>query len=178
MSPKSVFNLFFRYALIIIVGLLGITLIYTLFTPIVVYPAFLVLKLFYSEITLGSNAFMLNSHVITIIPACIAGSAYYLLLILNLATPMQLKVRIKSLIFTFLSFSILNVIRLSIFSALFFAGYKYFDLAHEVVWYFGSTVLVVALWFLNVYIFKIRAIPAYTDFKSLSGNITKRKKDE
>lgn len=178
MNSKAAFlsGLFLRYVLIIIAGFLGIELLYTVFTPVVVYPTFLILKLFYSGITLEGSKFLLNGYTISIISACISGSAYYLILILNLATPMPVRTRTKSLIFTLLSFSVLNIIRLSIFSVLFFTGYEYFDIAHKAVWYFGSTVLVVALWFLNVYIFKIKSIPAYTDFKSLSGNVIKRRK--
>jgi len=178
MNNKELFNLFLRYAVLMLIGLFGINLIYFIFTPIIIYPAFWILKLFYADIVLESKTLLLNSQSINIIPACIAGSAYYLLLVLNLATQMRIKTRIKSIIFLFLSFSALNIIRLSVFAALFFASCSYFDLAHKAVWYFGSTLFVVALWFVNVYLFKIKAIPVYTDFKNLSSNliIQKRKK--
>jgi hypothetical protein len=54
-----------------------------------------------------------------------------------------------------------------VFIALLAKGFQYFDVTHMTVWYFGSTVLVVALWFVNVWIFKIKEIPIYTDAKTI-----------
>lgn len=159
--------LFLRYMLITLIGLIGINTIYLIFTPLTVYPVLGILKFFYSSITLENNTFVLGDYIINIIPACIAGAAYYLLIILNLATPMQAKNRTKSLVFILLSFLVLNITRLLFFSALFFAGYRYFDIAHKIVWFLGSTLLVVIIWFVNITLFKIKAIPAYTDLKNL-----------
>ena len=103
--------------------------------------------------------------IIDLIPACIAGAAYYLLLILNLTTPMKLNKRLRSMLFLFATFLILNIIRIVIFSVLLANGYSYFDLAHKITWYFTSTALVVLIWFSNVKLFKIKQIPVYTDFK-------------
>jgi hypothetical protein len=80
---------------------------------------------------------------------------------------MPLKIRIKSTAFLIFSFLIFNIIRLFVFSALFFGNYPYFSIAHKAAWYFGSTLLVVILWFANRSLFKINAIPAYTDIKTL-----------
>lgn len=165
------FWLFFRYLLLIIVGIPGPYLFYLIFTPLTIYPIYAIIRLLYSSASIGADVLVINNHSISIVPACIAGAAYYLVLILNLATPMKFKARIKSLIFMFLSFLFLNILRIVVFTALFTSGFVLFDIAHKTVWYLGSTLLVVLIWFSAVYAFKIKAIPAYTDFKMLLGYI-------
>lgn len=89
---------------------------------------------------------------------------------------MPLKKRIKSITFLFVSFLILNVLRIFVF-AMFFASknYEIFNIAHEASWYFGSTVLVILIWFSNVLIFKINEIPIYSDLKSIINQIKNKK---
>jgi exosortase/archaeosortase len=167
MNNKELSGLIFRYLIVVLIGLFGISLLYAIFTPLVVYPSFWILRLFFTGITLQQSTFVLGSSSINIIPACIAGAAYYLLLILNLSSPMPKKTRANSLIFLLSALSALNILRLVVFSSLFFSGFSYFDIAHKAVWYFGSTILVVGLWFVNVRLFNIKSIPAYTDLTNL-----------
>ena len=170
---NSRLSLFFRYILLIIVGLSGLYLFYLVFTPLTIYPVYAILKLVYSSALLDNNLIILNGYSIALIPACIAGAAYYFILILNLAAPMNLRIRLKSLLFMFISFLFLNILRIVIFSALFVGGFELFDIAHKTVWYLGSTALVVAIWFSAVYAFKIITIPFYTDFKTLFSYVRK-----
>jgi exosortase/archaeosortase len=158
MKSKEAIALFARYLLLILIALPGFSLFYWLFTPLTEYPAKWILELFYPTEWTAS---------IILIPACIAGGAYYLLLILNLATPMQAGTRAKSIIFLILAFLALNIARIVLFSVLYFEGAGYFSIAHKYTWLFGSTILVVLIWFASVRLFKIRAIPAYTDLLSL-----------
>ena len=166
MNSKELFYLFARYFVLIAIGLFGTSIIYSVFTPLTIYPVFWVLNLFYS-VSLENSTLFINNLSINIIPACIAGAAYYLLLILNLSTPLELRTRAKSLAFIISSFLILNIIRIVIFAALFIQGFSYFDFAHKLTWYFGSTILVAVIWFMNVFILKIKSIPACTDLKNL-----------
>ncbi|MAG38364.1 hypothetical protein CMI45_03195 [Candidatus Pacearchaeota archaeon] len=175
MNSKSVYSLITRYLILVIVAIPNLFIFYKVFTPLTVYLSYLVLSLFSQvQLTLPSTL-NLSSLTIEIIPACVAGAAYYLLLLLNLTTPMALKKRIKSILFLFTTFLILNVIRISAFALIITNGYTYFDLAHKVTWYFGSTILVILIWFANVYIFKIREIPVYSDFLSISKDIKHKK---
>tara|TARA_Y100000034_G_scaffold133588_1_gene199509 strand:+ start:25461 stop:25976 length:516 start_codon:yes stop_codon:yes gene_type:complete len=160
-------TLVFRYLILLLIAIPNLFLLYFIFTPLTVYPVFWLLKFFYNADLVAPTVISFNQILIHLIPACIAGAAYYLLLILNLTTPMPLKTRINSLIFLLLSFLILNILRIFFFAILALSGFQYFDLAHEFVWYIGSTVLVVILWFINIHIFKIKAIPIYSDFKEL-----------
>jgi len=108
-----------------------------------------------------------SGEYIEIVEACIAGAAYYLLLIFNLATSMEWRKRMKSIAFLAAGFLVLNVLRILVFTALFVVGYRYFDATHIFIWYFGSTALIVLLWFVNVWLFDIKEIPVYSDIKSL-----------
>jgi hypothetical protein len=155
-----------RYIFVLILGSIGFSLFYIVFTPLTFYPSFLLLKIFYSAQALPQSAtIILLGHQIRLIEACIAGSAYFLLFMLNLLTPMQLNMRIKSLFYLCFTFLFINIIRIFIFTSLYASDFEYFDVFHRAIWYFGSTFMVVFIWFSNVYLFKIKSIPAYTDFK-------------
>ena len=111
-------------------------------------------------------------------PACVAGAAYYLLSILNLTTPMKPRQRLFSLPYLFITFLIINILRIVIFALLYSKGFTFFDLTHTATWYFGSTIFLIIIWFSNVSLFKIKSIPIYTDFKYLVENINFHKKSK
>jgi exosortase/archaeosortase family protein len=176
MNIEDFLKLFLRYLFLVIIALPGMLVFYVIFTPLTIYPVYWILGIFFDGITLSNSSLVFNSHSIQIIPACIAGSAYYLLLVLNLATPMKPLLRIKSISFTILSLLALNILRIVVFAALFITGFQYFDFTHKLVWNLGSTVLVFAIWFANVYLFRIKAIPGYTDLKNIFHSIKGGKK--
>jgi exosortase/archaeosortase len=175
MNLKDILYTFLRYILLVIIGLPGAYFFYFIFTPLTVYPVFWILRLF-CDVSLNGSSLLLSSCTVALVPACIAGAAYYLLLALNLATPMAPRVRLKSLLFLFLSFLALNILRILLFISLFNIGFQYFDIAHKAAWYFGSTILVVLIWFANVRLLDIRAIPAFTDMRTLYDLAKGRKK--
>jgi len=178
MENKEAFRLFRRYIIIILLGLFNLKLFYLVFEPLTVRPTFAILSALYDNATiLADNLLFFGGIYAHIIPACIAGSAYYLLLILNMTTPMSVGRRLKSLLFLFLTFLIVNVIRIVLFATIATTGQDYFDVAHKLMWYFGSTILVVIIWFVNVWIFKIRDIPIYTDVKNLYKEVVSGKKE-
>ena len=178
MKRGEAITLIVRYVILVALGF-GVQLFYLAFSPLTVYPVFGIISLAYDNVALlsGNLLFFGNSFYAQIIPACVAGAAYFLLLILNLTTPMRAGKRIKSLVFLFVTFLVLNIIRIAVFAALLSSGYQYFDLTHKMVLYFGSTILVVIIWFVNVLIFKIRGIPIYTDFKNLFADASARKRE-
>ncbi|MDP4039894.1 MAG: pacearchaeosortase [Candidatus Pacearchaeota archaeon] len=172
MNKKTINSVFFRYILLVVLGIPNLFIFYFILTPLTFYPSYFFIKLIYGAQIIAENTIFFKGYSAIIIPACIAGSAYYLLTILNLTTPLNFKTRIKSLIFLILSFLILNIIRIVFFSALFVnKGYDYFNVTHIATWYFGSTILVILIWFANVFIFKIKSIPVYSDFKNLSNSL-------
>lgn len=168
MDNRDVATLVLRYGILLILPLFDFALFYFLFTPLTVEPVFALTKLFYPEaVLLGSSTIFFQGEYAQIIPACIAGAAYYLLLILNLTTPMRAAQRVKSLLFLILSFLVLNILRILFFMYWFASGFNYFDIAHQAAWYFGSTVMIVIVWFANVLLFRIQAIPVYTDIAEI-----------
>ncbi len=188
-----------RYFLLLFLGLGNLFIFYILATPLTIYPVLNLINLFYDSVLLRGSVtqacdlatnllpFLQNlacmdttiffkGYFASIIPACIAGSAYYLLLILNLSTPMDKKQRTKSIFFLMSSFLFLNILRIFSFSMLYASkGFELFNIAHVATWYFGSTILVIFLWFLNVFLFNIKSIPIYTDFNFIINQIKGKK---
>ena len=163
---KNLLGLLARYILLILIGLGNLWIIYYIASPLTIYASFLVLKMF-SNVSLAGNAIHMSSSVIEIVSACIAGAAYYFLLILNLSTPMVIEKRIKSILFLLTTFFIINIARIVIFSYFFIYGFTFTDITHKITWYFGSTVLLILIWFTSAKLFEIKSIPFYSDFKSI-----------
>jgi hypothetical protein len=172
-KDRRICFLFLRYAILILVAFSNLWLFYFIFNPLTIYPVSFFLKLFFPANLTGTTIILKDSSI-QLVRACIAGSAYYLLLILNLTTPMSLKKRIPSIIFSFSAFLFINIIRILIFSVLFLASFSFFNLIHLIFWYFLSSFIVFLIWIINIKIFKIRAVPIYTDLRFLYGKIKEK----
>lgn len=173
---KPIWDIIFRYLILILVGFTNSGIFYLIFTLVTIYPVYFLLGLFFNP-SLASNIIILNNIPIEIIGSCIAGSAYYLLLILNLATPgIKIKKRICIFLFSSLAFLTLNILRIVLLSIMFVSGVSLFDITHKLFWYLGSTIFVVGIWFLSVKIFKIKEIPFYSDIMFLLASSKKTKK--
>lgn len=176
MRKKEIWDLIFRYGILILLGTGSLWLFYKIFTPLTIYPAAWILNIFFeAHVIEDTTTIFFNDIYVSIISACVAGSAYYLLLIFNLTTPMKKISRIKSIVTLLGIFLILNIARIVIFAMLFSVGYKYFDLAHSLTWIIGSTIMVVAIWFGNVWLFGIKEIPIYSDARMIIKSIKKTK---
>lgn len=161
---KQIYSLFLRYLILIVLGLGNLWIFYFVFTPITIYPIYFFLHTFFSA-TLSGTTLLFNNYPIIIAEACIAGSAYYLLTILNLSTPISFAKRVYSLAFSYLTFLIINIIRIIIFSILFVNSFSLFNTLHLLFWYFLSGVIVFLIWYATIKLFKIKEIPVYTDIK-------------
>lgn len=157
-----------RYSLLILAGISNIWIFYFIFTPLTIYPVnFLLGAMFGSSLT-GNVITVANSFPIELIDACIAGSAYYLLLIFNLSTPnINFKKRTAMLGLALVSFLILNILRIIFLSYLFISGSTWLDATHKIFWYFLSMIFIIGIWFTEVKIFKVEGIPFYSDLKGL-----------
>lgn len=165
---KKVAGIFFRYLILILVAVPNLFLFYKIFTPLTVYSVSFFLSFFYSVSISQSTILLNNIFPIELIPACIAGSAYYLLLILNLSTPnLKIKNRIASITISFFALLVFNVLRISFLVFLLFNSPKLFAIFHKFIWYFMSVLLVILIWFFIVKIFKIKEIPFYSDAKKI-----------
>ncbi len=155
--------IFLRYLILIILGFLPFNII---FSSLTILPVYFLLNIFY-EMSIIGNTFLVAGFEIEVISACIAGSAYYLLLVLNLTTSMKAKQRVYSLLFSFLSLLVVNILRIFLLSILLIEKSAFFDITHKLFWYILNIILVAGIWFLTVWLFKIKKVPVYSDIISL-----------
>ena len=156
-----------RYLILILIALPNLYLFYLIFTPLTIYPVYFLLNLFFNA-QLVQNTILVNGINIEIISACVAGSAYYLLLILNLTTPnLLLKQRLKMIFLSFTALLALNVLRILILVLILLLSPSLFDITHKVFWYAISILFVILIWFSQVKFYKIKQIPVYSDIRQL-----------
>ncbi|MBD3247041.1 pacearchaeosortase [Candidatus Pacearchaeota archaeon] len=171
-ETKRIFLLFARYLFMILIALPNLYLFYLIFTPATVYFIYYILNSFL-EVTLFKSIFIFNGFSVEIIPACVAGAAYYFLLALNLAVPkIRPKKRLYMVGFAFASLFIFNVLRILVLMLVLSLSYSagslaLFDLIHQGFWYAMNVLVVVAIWFAEVKIFNVKEIPVYNDIKFL-----------
>jgi len=159
--------MFLRYIILIVIAIPNFFIFYLIFTPLTIYPVFYLINLF-ANATIYGKVISFNEQTIEIVGACVAGSAFYLLTILNLSTPnIKLKKRIYMLLISYLIFLIINILRIVLLSFLLYTGSPYFDVTHKILWYSLSTIFVLVIWFSEVKYFNIKSIPAYSDVKYL-----------
>lgn len=175
---KKFRNIFIRYLILILIAIPGLDLFYYLFLPLTKFPVFWGLQAFYSPVLLG-NVIFIGLKSIEIVGACVAGSAYYFLLILNLVTPgIRIKKRLGLLFYSFGTFFLINVIRIYVLSIMYIEGSTLFDVTHKLFWYLGSTIFVVLIWFFGVFLFKVNSVPFYTDLKFMYSKTVFTKKSK
>jgi len=170
---KKVTDLVLRYATLLVASVPNLYLFYLVFFPLTIYTSYFLFNLFF-DATISGNTILISggNFRIVFVDACVAGSAYFLLLVLNLSTP-KIKQRGKSIFFLFTSFFLLNIIRIFLLGLMYLNSSSFFDITHKVTWWLGSTIFVVGIWFANVKLFKIKEIPFYSDFKYLKKQIWK-----
>lgn len=177
---ERICDLSIRYLILLLIALpfSGVTILYYLFRPLTIYPLYALLSIFYNVSLVGQTVILIeNSLPIELVAACIAGSAYYLLFILNLSIPkIKLKKRVKMILSAFAIFLAINILRIFILSVMAYSpsiSLQAFDITHRLFWYALSTIFVVLIWFYEVKHFKIKEIPFYTDIKYLLKQIKK-----
>lgn len=163
--PKNLgFFMFLRYMLLF---LFVLTNIFSFLLPQATIKASFYIISIFTQATLTNSTITFQSHSIEIIPACIALSAYYLLLILNLSTPMPIKKRMYSLILTFALLFLVNVFRIAVFSFIFVSSQSLFTAFHFITWILLSSIIVFLVWYTGIKVFGIKGIPVYSDLKFL-----------
>ncbi len=170
---EFVYSIILRYGVLLITAIPNFWIFYLIFTPLTIYPVYFVLSLIF-QASLSGDLIVINGASIKVIDACIAGSAYYLLLIFNLSVPnVKFVKRLKMIAFAFSSFLLVNVLRIITLSIIVLTKPNIFDISHKLTWYIGSIVIVVLIWFIEVRKFEIMDIPFYTDIKAISKHTKK-----
>ena len=174
-TGKQIIDILIRYAILILSALPNLYLFYLVFTPLTIYPVYFLLSLFFEPSLMG-NIILVNQIPIEIISACISGSAYYLLFMLNLSTPnIKIKKRIKMIFIAFASLLILNILRIFLLSLMLIKDSVWFGITHMFFWYVLSIVFVLGIWFLEVKFFRIKQVPFYSDIKFVYKNSSLKK---
>ena len=168
---SKVINFSIRYLILILVAIPGLNLFYYVFSPLTIYPSYFLFNLVF-DASLYNNLILINSNsVIEIIPSCVMGSAYYLLLILNLSVPnIKLGKRLFMILSSFLTLLIINVLRIFLLGTLYTSNSPWSDPLHVFFWYFLSIIFVLGIWFVQTKIFRIKEIPFYSDIKFIYSN--------
>ena len=167
-SSHSMLMIMLRYVFLLALALTVSfsDVLYQILLKLTIYPVAWLLNIFYSPIVYN-NLILVESFTIEIIPACVALSAFMLLIILNFLTPMPSIKRVKSLLFSLILFLFLNIIRIFILSILLVEKFTYFDIVHKIFWYSLSIVIVLFVWFFTVRFYRIKEIPIYDDFRNI-----------
>jgi len=88
------------------------------------------------------------------------------LFILNILTfGITFKKRVFIFIFDAALLLFMNIFRLVVLIAILVNYPSIFDISHNIFWYGISTIYVILIWVVSVFVFKIRAIPFISDIK-------------
>lgn len=176
-SSGQFMDILIRYLILIVVALPHLWIFYFLFAPLTIYPVYFLLNLFFNSSLIGEVVLVEDCFPIEMVGACIAGSAYYLLLMLNLSTPkIKFRKRINMIFLSFISLLLINILRIFLLSLIFISGSPWYDATHKLFWYSLSIIFVVGIWFTEVKYFKIKEVPFYSDIRFLYKNSLLNKK--
>ncbi len=173
---EKVVGMFSRYFFLLLLGIGNLYIFYKILTPLTIQSVGMILSLFTKTIISG-NMILMKGVVIEIVPACVAGAAFYLLFLLIFSTAeVKPRKRFFALVTSVSILFFLNVIRIVFLSLI--VDKTYFFVIHWLLWYIASTVFVVAVWFFIVRLYKIKSIPIYSDVKYLTSLRKSRKKSK
>ena len=171
-EDKKLIYLLLRYLSLVLIALVLLPLAYPILLNVTIYSSnFLINLVTHSQV--NGSIISVGEYQIEIVSACVASSAYFLLVLLNLSSSMTNKKRLLSIAFSLVLFLLVNVVRIFIFSLMYINNFRYFDITHLVFWYIVSGVIVFLVWIATIKAFKIRGIPFYSDLKEVYSNIKK-----
>lgn len=163
---KKIKGIILRYFILIILTI-GIIFLLDVFLVLLTTKfSYFFISWFFKSI-LSGNLIVAEGFIIEISSACVGLSAYVLLIALNLGTGMKFDKRIFSLIFSLVLFFVLNVLRILFLTFILVKNPAIFEVLHKILWVGFSSLIVAGIWILCVFIFKIKKIPIWDDFKLL-----------
>ena len=152
---------------------------YHIFKYPTIFGSYLLLKILNINFVLTGSTIIINDHYLILSRPCIGDYAYLLLYMLIILTA-DLGIARRICLFVVGSLMILfvNILRIGLLCYLLFHfGFESFQAVHMLFWDLLSSVIVVGIWFLLVWLFKIKAIPIYTDIKKIWKDITSYKSE-
>lgn len=175
-TKRIIIDIATRYLILLLASSNSFWIFYFLLTPATLQATAFLLKFFYPVKVYGNAMLLKNEIIISMVKACVAASAYYLFLILNLTTAgIKFSKRILIFLFDISLFFVLNIARIAILAIMQLNNLAFFDITHKIFWYGISTAYVVLIWLATIKIFKIRAVPVYSDVRFLLNEVRKRR---
>ncbi|MDD4877767.1 MAG: pacearchaeosortase [Candidatus Nanoarchaeia archaeon] len=154
--------------------LLGHNLIYGIIAVFTLHFSYFFFSIFVPSALIGNKIATLTT-TFEFIPACVAVSAYILLALLVFLTKgISWNERLQMIVYGWLAILAFNLLRIEILLLTFFSLETAYDTLHLFVWKFMSTVFVVLLWLGLARLYKVKAIPVFSDIKALAGMIRKK----
>lgn len=174
MKDKEVADIFLRYVIIFLLGVGNLYIIYFIFEFLTINLTRIILS-FIGNVRVSGNLFNYNNFKFILNKSCIAGAAYYLLLILVMSVRDIRGIRRSlMLMIGWTSLFLANILRIILLANV--NESPYFDLFHIVFWHILSIAFVIIIWFSIIKIFKIKSIPFVDDFKKIK-EISKKNKN-
>lgn len=160
-------KLVIRISLALLLLLVPINIFYFIFLKPTLLLSFITLNAY--NPTVISDSLIINNEILRFVPACIATSAYYLLVILILLTKdLKFGKALKLFLVGAFVIFIANIARIDLLViALLEFGIEWFDRLHLFIWEFLSTIFIAILWIFLTRKFDIKTIPAYSDLRYL-----------
>ncbi len=173
-EKKQILDILTRYALVILLSLNSLYVFYFVFKPLTFFPSALILSLIYSAEIIGLEKIIIGNHEIAFVNACVAGSAYYLLALLNLSSSgISWINRFKIFFINSVFLLSVNIIRIIILAVFLVNSSYLFSTLHYLFWHFVSIALVAGMWIYTLKFYKIKSIPIFTDMQKILRSIKK-----
>ena len=167
MEKRDVLDIVIRY--LVCLGLVLLyNQIYFILLPLTFYFSYFLAK-FFIPIMIVDYSFIFDSVKLNFVDACVATSAYLLLIILVFTTfGLKWKKRIKITFFGLVIIYLVNILRIEfLLFILYNYGYNAFERIHLIIWEFVSSMFVVVLWIFLVKKYSIKYIPVISDLKKI-----------
>ncbi len=159
---KELYSIFIRYISLFVLAFFISFLDRLFLMPTLFIVRFLLLPL---PSELYARSIIVLSVPIEIIRACVAPSAFYFLLALNLTTfGISIKRRLLCLLLSWFLFLLANSIRIYGLIMVLLLNFNYFDIIHYIIWHFFSAVLVFFIWVFTINTLHIKNYPVVSDF--------------
>ncbi|MFH1065562.1 MAG: pacearchaeosortase [Nanoarchaeota archaeon] len=148
--------------------LIGYPLLYMVIAPLTLHISYFFFNIFVPSALIGTKIMTLMDSF-EFIPACVATSAYILLALLVLLTKdISRSERLQMVIYGWLAILAFNILRIELLLLTYFRLETAFDTIHLFVWKFMSTAFVVLLWLGLARLYKVKAIPVYSDLRHIA----------
>ena len=152
---------------ILLAVVIPIQLFYFVFKPITIGLSEAVFRIIGYSTSVVGDYILVKNKLFEFLPACIAASAYYLLILLILFTKdINFILGFKLFISGAALLLGMNILRIFILVLVLIKyGVNYFEAVHLFFWTFIASVFVVLVWIFLIKWYGIKSIPVYSDVK-------------